>query len=120
MQVATKEAASGTERAATARKQLVDLEQRLEAASQREAVLKADTSKVCMPSWALPWHGQACCRCHIAGACRDARKACLALTLLMHSYSDLSNTHAGVAECADSHEGMCSEHASAEEALTDA
>ena len=46
VQVAIKEVASGTEAASAAKKQLMDLEQKLEAASQREASLKADVSKV--------------------------------------------------------------------------
>ena len=46
MQVAIKAVASGTEAAAAAKEQLMDLEQKLEAASQREASLKADISKV--------------------------------------------------------------------------
>ena len=46
VQVAIKAVASGTEAAAAAKEQLMDLEQKLEAASQREASLKADISKV--------------------------------------------------------------------------
>ncbi len=58
VQVAIKEVASGTETAAATEKHLMDLEQKLEAASQREASLKADISKVCTSSGALPWHGR--------------------------------------------------------------
>ena len=77
VQVAIKEVASGTETAAAAKKQLMDLEQKLEAASQREALLKADVSKVrdAPTGPASTW--QACCCCHMAGTCRDAMEACL-------------------------------------------
>ena len=107
VQVAIKEAASGTETAAAAKAQLVDLEQKLEAASQREAALRADVSKVCMPSWALPWPGR-----HAAAAATwlahaeapgkpvpEARLHCIIChrrALFMQAMQDVLTGHAGI------------------------